>query len=167
MKGQFENPDPRRLAARAAQTASVGLIGLLAAWAPPALAYLGGETGSVSADRAALHGQLSATSMQQYDLHVITAATGTLVHEYTSADNRVFAVTWQGPTPPDLRLLFGAYFEGYSGAATAGIRAGAHRQLSVALTDFVVHATGHARAFRGSAYVPSLVPPGVAVDDLP
>jgi len=137
--------------------------------ASPALAVLGGDVSSVSADRVALQGQRSDQPMLQYDLHVITAATGTVVNEYTSRDNRVFAITWHGPTPPDLRALFGAYFDGFQSAAAASVatRAGAHRQLSLVQADFVFRAAGHARAFRGRAYVPSLVPSGVAADDLP
>ena len=153
----------------ATQTAGVGILCLCGVVASPALAYLGGDASSVSADRVALRGQRSDQPMLQYDLHVITAATGTVVNEYTSRDNRVFAITWHGPTPPDLRALFGAYFDGFQSAAAASVatRAGAHRQLSLVQADFVFRAAGHARAFRGRAYVPSLVPSGVAADDLP
>jgi hypothetical protein len=41
-----------------------------------------------------------------------------------------------------------------------------HRQVSVAQPDFVVHAVALLRTFQGKAYVPSLVPAGVAVADL-
>ena len=107
--------------------------------------------------------------MQQYAMHVITAASGTIVREYASPDDRVFAITWRGPTPPDLRTLLGEYFTPYlnASASTVQARAGAHRQLSVAQPDLVVQAAGHARAFRGRAFVPSLIPTGVLIDALP
>jgi hypothetical protein len=78
----------------------------------------------------------------------------------------VFAVTWQGPTPPDLRQLFGSYFEPFRSAAAAQSRPGGHRQLSIAQSDFVVQAIGHLRTFQGKAFVPSLVPAGVSVAEL-
>jgi len=135
----------------------------------PALAHLGAGTSSVGDDRIALQGEVRSTSMQQYAVHVISAATGTLVREYVSPDDKVFAITWRGPTPPDLRTLLGDYFAPYLDAATSTVqtRAGAHRQLSVSQPDLVVQAVGHARSFRGRAFVPSLIPAGVLIDALP
>jgi hypothetical protein len=161
--------DIRPRTSRAAQTAGACLVWLSGAIASPALAYLGGDVNSVGADQAVLHGQLTAASMLQYDVNQITLPSGTVVSEYTSASRRVFAITWQGPTPPDLRTLFGAYFGSYQNAATSGTtaRAGAHRALRLTQTDFIVETAGRPRAFRGRAYVPSLVPSGVAVTELP
>ena len=124
---------------------------------------------SVGDDRVWLRGDLSTTLTQQYAVHVITAATGTIVREYASADDKVFAITWHGPTPPDLRTLLGDYFTPYlnASASTVQTRAGAHRQLSVSQSDLVVQAAGHARSFRGRAFVPSLIPAGVLIDALP
>ncbi|MFI4868231.1 MAG: DUF2844 domain-containing protein [Steroidobacterales bacterium] len=142
-----------------------GLFGALVLPAP-ALAHLGGDTDSVSADRDALRAELHSTPMQHYDLHEISTAGGTRVHEYTTRQGTVFAVTWQGPLPPDLRQLFGNYFEKYQSAAATQARPGMHRQLMIAAGDLVVQSTGHLRDFRGRAYVPSLVPAGVSVADL-
>jgi hypothetical protein len=144
------------------------LISLAFAWlGAPASASLGGDVGSVSADSVQFRGQLLSTAMLQYDRHDITTGSGTVVHEYLSRAGKVFAVSWQGPRPPDLRQLFGSYFEPFQSAAAAQSRPGMHRQVSIAQSDFVVQAVGHLRAFQGKAYVPSLVPEGVAVADLP
>lgn len=138
------------------------------AWlASPASARLGGDYASVSDDSAQLKGQLVSTTMLNCDRHVITTGSGTVIHEYLSRSGKVFAVTWHGPLPPDLRQLFGDYFEPFSSAAAAQSRPGGHRQLNIQQPDFVVQASGHLRAFQGSAYVPSLVPSGVSVADLP
>jgi hypothetical protein len=133
----------------------------------PVCASLGGDVGSVSADSVSFKGQLLSTGMLQYDQHDITTPSGTVVHEYLSRAGKVFAVSWHGPMPPDLRQLFGSYFVSYQSAAAAQSRPGMHRQLNVALSDFVVQASGHLRAFQGKAYVPSLVPAGLSVTDLP
>ena len=139
----------------------------LAGFAAPASAHLGGDYDSVSADSAKFRGQLLSTAMLQYDRHDITTSSGTVIHEYLSRAGKVFAVSWQGPLPPDLRQLFGDYFEPFSSAASAQSRPGGHRQVSIVQPDFVVQASGHLRAFQGKAYVPSLVPAGVSVADLP
>jgi hypothetical protein len=130
---------------------------------------LGGDVNSIRADQAVFQGQLTVASMLQYDVNQITLPSGTLVREYASSDKRVFAITWRGPTPPDLRTLLGSYFDGYQSAVTssAPMRAGAHRELRLTQADFVIQAAGHARAFRGRAFVPSLLPAGVISDDLP
>jgi hypothetical protein len=138
-------------------------------WHAPAIADLGGDVRSVSVDRAALRGQLQSTSMQQYDVHEISGPDGAMVREYATPQGKVFAVSWQGPMPPDLQQLFGSYFSQYQAAASASAEAhpGMHRQLSIAQPDFVVQSLGRMRAFHGKAYVPSLVPAGVSVADLP
>ncbi len=145
-----------------------GLLSLAFAWlASPASASLGGDTASVSADSVQLRGQLVSTSMLQYDRHDITTGPDAVVHEYLSRAGKIFAVSWQGPLPPDLRQLFGSYFEPFRSAAVAQSRPGGHRHMSVVQSDFVVESRGHLRAFQGKAYVPSLVPAGVSVADLP
>ena len=70
--------------------------------------------------------------------------------ERLSHAGKVFAVTWQGPRPPDLRQLFGSYFEPFQSAAAAQSRPGMHRQVSVAQADFVVHAVALLRVSRQS-----------------
>ena len=143
------------------------LIAAAFAWvAAPAAASLGGDVASVRDDTVKLRGQLVSTPMLQYDRHDITTGPGAVVHEYLSRAGTIFAVTWQGPLPPDLRQLFGSYFEPFRNAAVAQSTPGGHRHLSIVQSDFVVESSGHLRAFQGKAYVPSLVPSGVSVADL-
>ena len=132
----------------------------------PAAAHLGGDSDSVDADRQQLRAELRSIPMQQYNLHEIRAASGTLVHEYATRQGTIFAVTWQGPLPPDLHQLFGNYFQRYQAAAATQGRPGTHRQLNIAAPDLVVQSTARLRAFRGIAYVPSLLPAGVSAADL-
>jgi hypothetical protein len=138
-------------------------------WQSCALAGLGADTRSISIDRAVMHGQVQSTSLQQYQVHEITTDGGTTVHEYATSQGTVFAVSWRGPMPPNLQQLFGSYFDAYQSAAAAAAQShpGSHRQLSIAQTDLVVQAFGRMRYYHGKAYVPSLVPAGVSVADLP
>jgi hypothetical protein len=137
-------------------------------WQSPAHGALGGDVRSVGADLQLMHGQIQMTSMQQYDLHEITTSGGTLIHEYVTPQGKVFAVTWRGSFPPNLQQLFGSYFDQYqtAAAASAQMHPGMHRMLTVTQPDFVMQSIGRARAFHGKAYVPSLVPSGVAIATL-
>jgi hypothetical protein len=139
----------------------------LAALLPlPAMAHLGGDAGSIEADRSELHAELSSIPMQQFDLHEITAPSGTLVHEYLTRQGTVFAVTWQGPLPPDLQQLFGNYYQRFHAAVAAQVRPGMHRHVNIAAADLVVQSTARLRAYSGMAYIPSLLPSGVSAADL-
>ena len=134
-----------------------------------AFADLGGDVKSVSADRQMMQGRLLSTAGQQYTLHEITTSGGTLVREYETLQGKIFAVTWKGPFPPNLQQLFGSYYDRYQSAAAASaqVHPGMHRQLSITQPDFVMQALGRMRAFHGKAYIPSLVPAGTSVADLP
>ncbi len=130
---------------------SVGLaLSISLAIASPAHAALGGDAVSVSADRDAFAGELRSIASVQYDLHEITSG-ALVVHEYVTRQGQVFAVTWQGPTPPDLRQLLGEYFPRFSSATVAAHQAspGVHRQFSIAQPDLVIQSSGRLRSFRG------------------
>jgi Protein of unknown function (DUF2844) len=156
---------PNNLRTALALSAFISLFGALVL-PLPAAAHLGGDSDSVDADRQQLRADLRSIPMRQYNLHEIRAASGTLVHEYATRQGTVFAVTWQGPLPPDLHQLFGDYYQRYQVAAAAQLRPGMHRQLNIAAADLVVQSTARLRAFRGVAYIPSLLPAGVSVVDL-
>jgi Protein of unknown function (DUF2844) len=130
----------------------------------PAFAALGGDASSVEADTAKMKGQARATPAGGYTVSEITLPSGTVVREYVSSEGKVFAVTWSGAAIPDLRQTLGTYFEEYK-AAAAGSHLG-HHHLAIQQPDLIVNTGGHMRAWRGKAYVPSLLPPNFSVDDI-
>jgi hypothetical protein len=139
------------------------LIGLAAARS--ALAALGDDVTTIEADRA--HMKAAAVVHSQaglYTVHEMQTPSGTTVREYTNPSGVVFAVSWNGPFMPDLQQLLGRYFERYQ-TAPRTTRYG-HSHAVLEQPDLVVQSGGHMRAFAGKAYVPQLVPPGVAVDQL-
>ena len=146
--------------------AAVGSLLLCALLASnPALAALGGGVDSVSADIHVLRGQLRSTPYVAYDQHQIV--TGALVvNEYVTRAGQVFAVTWQGPVPPDLRQLLGTYFGRVQSTAAADHRPGMHHFFSLVQSDLVVINSGRLRAFHGIAYLPALIPQGVSISQL-
>lgn len=132
----------------------------------PAAATLGGDEGSVEADRLAL--QATADRRDDpagYRVVTLTLANGNHCREYLGSDSRVFAVAWDGPRPPDLSQLLGpAFFETYSDALRARRE---HRgTVSLRLPAFSIQARAGARAYAGSAWMPAALPAGVAASDL-
>jgi hypothetical protein len=143
-------------------------LGLALAFASPAAhAGLGGSADSVATDNHVLRGQLVSIPEVQYDVQQINAGAD-VVREYVTRSGVVFAVTWSGPTLPDLQTLLGSYFPQFQSAAQAAQlrHPGIHRQLSINGNDLVVDSAGRLRDFHGIAYVPSLVPQGVSIDEL-
>jgi Protein of unknown function (DUF2844) len=129
-----------------------------------ASATLGEESATVDKDVTRLHAQRSVTPSTAYSMHELQLPGGTRVREYSSA-NRVFAVTWSGPSIPDLQQLLGtAYFPRYSTAVKA-LR-GARRPLAVEESDLVIHTGGHPRAFFGIAYLPTQMPSGLRAEQI-
>ena len=133
---------------------------LLGVFSSPAFAVLGGDTASVEQDSTLRHAQHISTAMLVFERHDLTTNTGGSIHEYVSRSGKVFAVTWNAQAPPNLRQLFGSYFDSYHAAVVAHAAPGTHRQVVVVRPDLVVQAIGRVRAFQGVAYVPSLVPVG-------
>lgn len=129
----------------------------------PAFAGLGEDVSSVQADQAHMQGALRTTRTPSYTVHEIQAATGTVVREYVSSSGKVFGVAWQGPWPPDMRQILANYFEAYRQATQAEVNAHAGRRpLVIEQPGLVVHSGGHMRWFAGQAYLPAMLPQGVA-----
>jgi hypothetical protein len=131
----------------------------VAALAVPARASLGGNEASVQADAQQMDGGVRVTPGDRYTVYEIARRSGVVVREYLSPTGIVFAVAWEGPWMPDMRVVLGTYFDRYSQAHRP--KRGHHRSFAVEEPDFVVHARGHMRAFYGEAYVLTLLPAGV------
>ncbi len=130
-----------------------------------ATATLGGDVSSVESDRAHMKAaSVATTTSDLYTAHEMQTPSGTTVREYANSDGIVFAVTWRGPFPADLRQTLGTYFQTYQNAPRA--KRHGHRLDVLEQPDLVVHSGGRLRAFVGSAYVPQLVPTGVNIEQL-
>lgn len=112
-------------------------------------------------------------------LHTLTMPNGSVIREYMNDGGTVFAVTWRGPSRPDLRQLLGAAFDTFQEQVTApasddtAASSGAvvhhgrlRRPLVVERSDLVVHSAGHPGAFFGFAYLPQQLPAGFTADAL-
>jgi hypothetical protein len=168
---------------------------LLQAGMPLAIAYLllsahhagaslGGSIDSIESDRKAFEGKLrsfspsgspSGTSsgpQRQFTIHEISQD-GTKIQEYALPDGTVFAVSWRGPTQPDLSVLLGNYYSEYEqtllklnrpSGRTAQRRGRSSRIIRS--KNLVIERSGHMRDVRGKAYLPDLMPTGLKAEDL-
>ena len=143
---------------------AAAILPLLLVLSGPAAAALGGSEASIEADQAHLKATRSIVSASQYTVHELQTASGTLIREYVSAQGQVFAVAWQGPLMPDLQQILGSYFADYEAAATSK-RTGRGPVL-VQQPGLVVQSGGRMRAFFGRAYIPQLLPAGLALDEI-
>lgn len=156
-----------RLKAGAGRCLSVfALLALLMAVPGHLFAALGGDAVSVQADQAHLQASLRTIPGEAYTVHELHAPTGVVVREYVSS-GKVFGVAWEGPWPPDMHQLLGAYFDQYGQAmqSAGGGRMG-RRPIQIELPGLVVHLAGHPRSFTGQAYVPGMLPQGVAAGEI-
>jgi hypothetical protein len=143
------------------------LLGVALLWVSPhALAVLGGSASNIARDgtitsssAAALAALSGANSNRGVILQTIITVEGVTVNEFVAQDH-IFAVSWGGQVMPDLSLLLGPNFPAFQQAVQNRPRLGRNAPLVVETQDLVVHSYGHMRAFKGVAYIPSLVPPG-------
>jgi len=132
-----------------------------------AFATLGGSIDSVRQDQAHLQARLTVDTRGAYTVHELTSALGTVVKEYMSPEGKVFAVSWQGPFMPEIKLLLGSYLDEYSSAARElRERQSGRSPLSIHTPSLVIENVGHLRAYSGRAYDPGLLPAGVNANDL-
>lgn len=140
------------------------VLPLLLPLADPAMAALGGNEASIVADQVNMKATRRTFSAPEYTVHEIQTSSGTLIKEYISPQGQVFAVSWHGPFMPDLQQVLGSYFAEYSAAASN--KRGGRGSLLVKQPGLVVRSGGHMRSFSGQAYIPKMVPPSVAIDEI-
>ena len=136
-------------------------VSMGALWAGAARAALGSDAASVLADGSSMHVSVQSEIRELYQVLKISTATGISVSEYLNSDGIVFAVSWNGPVPPDLQQLLGAHFSTYTAALATVAHPWIRRSLRVESSGLVVELGGHLRAYAGRAYLADLIPAGV------
>ncbi len=145
---------------RAALVSSV----LLLAYAGAGHAALGGLPQQFDTRETTVAAGVTATGAS-YVTRDTTLASGTHVREYVAPDGRVFALTWNGPTLPDLKALLGKYFDTMAAESAKAPRAG-RSSLGINLPEVVINSGGHMRAFAGNAWIPAELPAGFTAAEL-
>jgi Protein of unknown function (DUF2844) len=138
---------------------------VIAAMPRTAFATLGEPESTVQTDVArSLASIKSSQERAGYRVHEIQLTSGTVMREFVGSDGKVFAVTWQGPTRPDLRQALGRYFDAFVSAPRSKFADRRHVQIQQG--DLIVQAGGHMGALLGRAYLASALPSGVSIGDL-
>jgi hypothetical protein len=144
-------------------------LGILAAalgTAQPVHATLGESADSVMTDRKALSAvQDVTTTRNAYTVQEISSDS-VAVREYISPSGMVFGIAWNGLIHPDLTLLLGSYTSEYQKSVRQTPRKPGHRFSQIKTDRIVVEKWGHMRNLRGRAYVPSLIPSGVTINEI-
>lgn len=136
---------------------------LMLALPPAAWAALGENENSIQAEQAQMGASLRITRTATHAVHELQTPAGHLIREYVSPSGTVFGVAWQGPSKPDLKQFLGTHFDEFIQAADQKQRHG-HGPLVIQLPGLVVVSAGHMRAFSGKAYLPQMLPTGVAAE---
>jgi len=148
---------------------------LLVALSTPAFAVLGDNAASVLTDQARMKGTLHSVDNHTYVLHEITMPTGAKVREFVSPGGTVFGVAWEGQFPPNFQQLLGPYYQQAQQAAAQQKTAeeGSEQQaprrrgpVVIETPGLVFVQTGHMHSYHGQAYIPQLIPQGVAAGDI-
>jgi hypothetical protein len=135
-------------------------------WAAHAHAALGSDIGSVREAQQALHGSLNAEMHAGYSSAEISTESGIRICQYLNERGVVFAAVWSGPIRPDLQQLLGRFYPEYAVALKQRVALGRQRALRIVTASLVVELGGHLRAYEGRAYVPSLMPAGLSLEEL-
>jgi hypothetical protein len=144
----------------------IGLSTAILAAAQRVNATLGEPVASIESDRHVLSAvQRAKTVHDSFTVQEIESGS-TTVREYISPSGVVFGVAWNGFLHPDLTQLLGSYADEYHEAFRRIPHNKGRSRLQVKTNRVVVQQWGHMRNLQGRAYVPSLVPPGVSVDDI-
>lgn len=131
---------------------------------PLALAGLGDAATPVTADPARQSVIRRAVPARSYTIQDIQSQGGVAVREYVAQDGRVFAVGWSGPVMPNLADLLSAHFPSYREEVQR--RGPSRAPVVVRRGDLVVESGGHARSFRGRAWLPQLLPADMSIDEI-
>ena len=138
------------------------ILAMLALLSTLSFATLGESEGSVRADQAQMRASLRSTRVSTHTLHELQTPAGHLIREYVSPSGTVFGVVWQGSSKPDLKQLLGSHYEELQQEnPTTRVRRG---PVVIRQPGIVFEMGGHMRAFAGRAYIPQLLPAGVAPD---
>jgi len=129
-------------------------------------ATLGESAASVQSDRKVLSALQRGTAVHDAFTVQEIQTGSTTVREYISPSGIVFGVAWNGLIHPDLTQLLGSYANEYHEALRRIPHNKGRSRLQIKTSRVVVQGWGHMRNLQGRAYVPSLIPPGVSVDEI-
>ena len=125
-------------------------------------AELGGTTASILSEQKQFNSQLTSSQQNGYSVYTQTLTSGTSFQEYVSPSGIIFAISWSGPTLPNIQAIFGNYYANYLSAAQES-----RRSIYSSSDSLVIQSTGIMGAFQGFAFLPKQAPAGFTLNNLP
>ena len=125
-----------------------------------------GSASLTSGQSAAIKSSQAITSSKPlaYEIKKIITQDDVEIHEYLTTSGFVFGIAWRGGSKPDLAPLLGNFYSRYQ-TALAQITT-ARTPVAVQTADFVLQTGGRMNDFFGLAFLPTLAPPGVSLNDI-
>ena len=124
-------------------------------------AELGGNSASILTEQQEFNSQLTNTQQNGVNVYTQTIPSAIIVREYVSGSGTVFAVTWSGPSLPNLQTLLGGYFKDYLAAIKEG-----RRSIYLNNENVIIQSSGMMGAFQGFAFLPKQAPAGFTPNNL-
>lgn len=98
----------------------------------------------------------------KYEVYTFTIANDIIVKQYV-ANKKVFAIVWRGPRIPNLRQLYGTYFNDYVNTKAANL---GMSQRAIGSDELIATVYGVSGAYIGRAILKSQMPANVTLQDL-
>lgn len=124
-------------------------------------AELGGNLASIHSEQKEFNSQLSSSQQGGFSIYTQTLPSGIVLQEYLAGNGAVFAVTWSGPSLPNLQVLLGGYFKDYLAAIKES-----RRSIYLNTENVVIQSSGMMGAFQGFAFLPKQAPAGFSPSQL-
>lgn len=125
-------------------------------------AELGGNVASILSEQKEFNSQLSSAQQNGVNVYTQTLPSGIVLQEYLSSNGAIFAVTWSGPSLPNLQVLLGGYFKDYLVAIKES-----RRSVYLSNENIIIQSSGVMGAFQGFAFLPKQAPAGFIPNNLP
>jgi hypothetical protein len=134
--------------------------------APLAFAALGDQVDSTGGTvRAQAAVSMRMANEDRFSVQIEQSDAYTM-REYVSPSGVVFAVAWNGISPPDMSHVLGSYLKEYRTARDRTPRIRGRRNRVIQSSRVIVENWGHMRDLEGRAYDLSLFPTGVTLEDI-
>ena len=124
-------------------------------------AELGGNTESIFSEQKAFNSKLSNTQLGGVVVYTHSLPSGIILQEYFSGNGTIFAVTWSGPSLPNLQVLLGVYFKDYLAAIKES-----RRTVYLNNENVIIQSSGMMGAFQGFAFLTKQAPAGFTPNNL-
>lgn len=126
----------------------------------------GQGTGQAAQQQSVIKRSVQST-LATYNSVSTVLPSGTELTEFTNASGKVFAISWQGPTLPDLNVMLGSYFSTFKSNRERASRLwNVGSPVTASDDEVVIRSNGRMGNFSGHAYVSKMIPTGVSIESL-